>query len=218
MKYLLILCLICSCQVIPKKEKKQSKKFISLKREGEIGKRVSVRILQKYPRYEQAQVQNYISNLGRSIVIRTGRQELYYYFSVLKSSDKKSFSAPGGFVFVTTGLIDSLESETQLVGILAKEIAFVNRKFHLKEVKKVKDLKKAADLIFEKLMKRDYSKKQLRAADYEAILGLSSMQYPVDKYVSVAGDSQYAKKLSTQMQVANPKEYNERFRELKNRI
>ena len=221
MKYLVLIVLLFSCQLLQKKnknDKKVSKQFKSLKREGELGKRVSVRILKKYPRYEQAQVQNYISNLGRSAVVRMGRQELYYYFAVLESNEKRSFSAPGGFIFVTTAMIKSLKSESQLVGVLAQEIALVNKKYLLKVASKEKDLKKAADKIFSHLLENKYSVKQKRAVDYEAILGMVSLNYSVKDYAEIAGDPTYAKKFSAQVLVNNPHNYADRFRQLKNRM
>ena len=221
MKYLVLIVLLFSCQLSQKKnknDKKVSKQFKSLKREGELGKRASVRLLKKYPRYEQAQVQNYISNLGRSAVVRMGRQELYYYFAVLESNEKRSFSAPGGFIFVTTAMIKSLKSESQLVGVLAQEIALVNKKYLLKTASKEKDLKKAADKIFSHMLENKYSVKQKRAVDYEAILGMVSLNYSVKGYSEIAGDPTYAKKFSAQVLVSNPHDYTDRFRQLKNRM
>lgn len=221
MKYVLIFLLVTSCQLMQKKskqEKKQNKQFQSLKREGDLGKRVAVRILKKYPRLEQAQVQNYISSLGRSIVVRTGRQELYYYFAVLNSEEKKSFAAPGGFVFVTTGLIKSLNEESQLAGVLAKEIANINRMFLFKAAKKSKKSEEAVEMIYKKLVSNSYQQKEKRAADYEAIMGLLSMKYNTNTYPTVAGDREYATRLASQLKNTNSNKYSERFRQLKNRL
>ncbi|MAZ49979.1 MAG: hypothetical protein CME65_15560 [Halobacteriovoraceae bacterium] len=219
MKYILIALLAVSCQLAhKKKERKPNKQHQALKREGELGKRISVRILSQYPRLEQAQVQNYISSLGRSIVVRMGRQELYYYFAVLESEEKRSFSAPGGFIFVTTGLIKSLTQEAQLAGILAREIAIVNNRYVYKASLKEKSLSKASELGFKKILANEFSRKELRVADYEAMMGLLSMRYNTNAYVSVAADKEFSKKIAGQVLINKPVNYTDRFIQLKNRI
>ena len=119
---------------------------------------------------------------------------------------------------MTTGLIKSLTQEAQLAGILAREIAIVNNRYVYKASLKEKSLSKASELGFQKIIANKFSKKELRVADYEAMMGLSSMRYNTNAYVSVAADKKFSKKISGQVLVSKPSNYTERFIKLKNRI
>jgi predicted Zn-dependent protease len=55
---------------------------------------------------------------------------------VLDDSGYNAFAAPGGYVFVTSGLIDSLKDESELAGVLAHEITHVLSKHHLQAMNK----------------------------------------------------------------------------------
>jgi predicted Zn-dependent protease len=55
---------------------------------------------------------------------------------VLDDTGHNAFAAPGGYVFVTKGLIDRVSDESELAGILAHEITHVVEKHHLKAIRK----------------------------------------------------------------------------------
>ncbi len=219
MRFLIIVLLCLSaCQSGNKSNPNVDKKFRALKREGELGKRVSVRILKNYPRYENAQVQNYISSLGRSAVVRLGRQELYYYFAVLSSKEAKSFAAPGGFVFVTTGLIKKLKNEDQLIGVLSREIARINYKFDYKSTLKEKDISKAVEVIYTKLVSQKLSKKETHAMENEAIMGMITLNYSPEEYRPISLSPAYSSKVISNIKNRSKAAERERFKQLQARL
>ena len=55
----------------------------------------------------------------------SGRPEIDYYFAVLNSNSPNAMATPGGYVFISVGLLRLLENEAQLAGILGHEIAHV---------------------------------------------------------------------------------------------
>jgi predicted Zn-dependent protease len=73
-----------------------------------------------------------------------------YEFKVVVDKDVNAFSVPGGFIYVNTGLIDSVESDAELAGVLAHEIAHASHR-HLmtlaKEYSKVSTLTTIAALV-----------------------------------------------------------------------
>ncbi|MBF0180362.1 MAG: M48 family metalloprotease [Magnetococcales bacterium] len=73
----------------------------------------------------------YLNLVGRSIAEVTDRPNLNYHFAILDSTEENAFAAPGGFVFVTLGLLRSLTSESELAGVLGHELAHINRKHML---------------------------------------------------------------------------------------
>ena len=81
------------------------------------------------PQYEDSEVCSRVAEVGRKVVAASGNKRGFdYTFYVLNSSDVTAFSAPGGRVYVTTGLLGHLESEDELAAVLGHEIAHVDER------------------------------------------------------------------------------------------
>ena len=102
---------------------------IDIKAEVLFGRELSSRILAKYPLLDDPKLQQYVNLLGQGIVAMVGRADIDYHFAVIDAAHRNAYAAPGGYIFVTKGLIDVCENEAQLVGVLAHEISHVNRKY-----------------------------------------------------------------------------------------
>jgi beta-barrel assembly-enhancing protease len=70
----------------------------------------------------------YLNVVGRNLAARSTRPTLQWTFGVLDSPAVNAVSAPGGYVFVTRGLLQRVDNEAALAGILSHEIAHVTRK------------------------------------------------------------------------------------------
>jgi beta-barrel assembly-enhancing protease len=71
----------------------------------------------------------YLNVVGKNLGAQSSRPELKWTFGILQN--EKSFnalSAPGGYVFVTLGLLRGMDNEAQLAGVLAHEIAHVTKR------------------------------------------------------------------------------------------
>lgn len=79
------------------------------------------------------QLSRYINLVGRMLAAHSERPMLEWKFGILKNETVNAWSAPGGYVFVTTGLLRNVTSEDQLAGVLAHEIAHVAHRDALKE-------------------------------------------------------------------------------------
>lgn len=77
------------------------------------------------------QLVRYLNTVGRLMAAHSSRAQLEWKFMILKDEQVNAWSAPGGYVFVTTGLLRKLKTEDELAGILAHEIAHVSRKHAL---------------------------------------------------------------------------------------
>lgn len=73
----------------------------------------------------------YVNRVGRVMAAHSARSQLEWKFGVLKDEQVNAWSAPGGFVFVTTGLLRKLKWEDELAGVLAHEISHVSRRHAL---------------------------------------------------------------------------------------
>ena len=103
-----------------------------------IGRAVAALILSRYPAYNNPALARYINLLGMSVVYSSDRPEIYggYHFLVLDSDEVNAMAAPGGFVFVTRGLIKRCRDEETLAAILAHEVGHVSARHGLQSIKK----------------------------------------------------------------------------------
>ena len=114
----------------------QSVEQIDEPREIEIGRQLSAVLLGSKPLYPDMAVQRYVNQLGRWISLQSARPDLPWTFAVLDDPGFNAFAAPGGYVFITRGLLDQVKDEGELAGILAHEINHVTGKHHLKAMRK----------------------------------------------------------------------------------
>lgn len=105
-------------------------------REVEIGRQLSAVLLGSKPLHPDARLQRYVNELGRWISLQSERPGLAWTFVVLDDPGFNAFAAPGGYVFVTKGLIDRCADESELAGILAHEIIHVTQRHHLHAMRK----------------------------------------------------------------------------------
>jgi len=114
--------------------------------EVEIGRQLAAVLLGSKPLDGDAALQRYVNRLGRWIALQSPRPNLPWAFGVLDDPGFNAFAAPGGYVFVTKGLVDRVD-EAELAGILAHEITHVVEKHHLKAIAAMARTGAAAQLL-----------------------------------------------------------------------
>ncbi len=119
---------------------KLRKGFADLTPEEEyyIGRAVSATILSQYKVYTDPDANNYLNTMGQLLIWSSSQPEVFsgFHFTLLESDEINAFAAPGGFIFVTSGLYNSLENEEQLAAVLAHEIAHVSLQHGVRSIKK----------------------------------------------------------------------------------
>jgi len=68
---------------------------------------------------------NYLNQLGNYIVSQSEEYDKVFHFSILDSNDINVVTFPGGYVYITKGLLKSIQNEAELAAVLAHEVAFV---------------------------------------------------------------------------------------------
>ncbi len=112
----------------------QSVDQIDEPREIEIGRQLAAVLLGSKPLHRDLALQRYVNQLGRWVSLQSARPQLPWTFGVLDDPGVNAFAAPGGYVFVTKGLVDRVD-EAELAGILAHEITHVTDKHHLQALR-----------------------------------------------------------------------------------
>lgn len=106
----------------------------SWEEELKIGKDADSEIIAQYGLYDNDELANYVSNLGQELleVSHFSREDTpseykntEFTFRVLSSPVVNAFALPGGYVYVTRGLLAHLENEAQLMVVLGHEIGHV---------------------------------------------------------------------------------------------
>lgn len=82
----------------------------------------------------------YLNSIGMWVAQQSERPGLPWQFAVIDSDSVNAFAVPGGYVFVTLGMLALLETESELAGVLGHEISHVVRKHHLRWVYVNKDM------------------------------------------------------------------------------
>ncbi|MGC1174162.1 M48 family metalloprotease [Polaromonas sp.] len=114
----------------------QSLEQIDEPKEIEIGRQLAAVLLGSKPLHPDMALQRYVNQLGRWISLQSSRPQLPWTFAVLDDPGFNAFAAPGGYVFVTKGLLERVADEAELAGILAHEITHVTAKHHLQAIAK----------------------------------------------------------------------------------
>ncbi len=90
-------------------------------------------ILQQYGRYDDAAVQAYVDEIGQRIAAKSHRPNLKYTFTVLDSDDVNAFALPGGYVYITRGIMAYLNNEAELVGVIGHEVGHVTARHAVRQ-------------------------------------------------------------------------------------
>jgi predicted Zn-dependent protease len=129
----------------------QATKTIDEPEEIEIGHGIATNLLGASPLLQDNKVQQYVNQVGRWVSLHTERPDLPWQFGVLDSSDVNAFATPGGTIFITNGLLQRLNNESELAGVLAHEMVHVLRKHHLAALQKGARMDIASELAGEAL-------------------------------------------------------------------
>jgi predicted Zn-dependent protease len=89
------------------------------------GRKAHQEVLQDYGAYPNAELQAYVNTLGQRLAAQSHRSHLKWVFTVLDSPEINAFALPGGYVYVTRGIMAYMESEADLAGVLGHEIGHV---------------------------------------------------------------------------------------------
>ncbi len=82
-------------------------------------------IRQEYPVYNDPALTAYIEDIGARVAAHSSRTDVEYHFTVLHSDVVNAFAAPGGFIYVTTGLLAMADDEAEVACVLSHEIGHV---------------------------------------------------------------------------------------------
>jgi len=116
--------LMTACATNPVTGKRELS-FMSEAQEISVGRELDAQVRQEMGLYENDELQRYVQDLGMRLARSSQRPNLPWSFAVLDSPAVNAFALPGGFIYITRGILPYLDNEAQLVGVLGHEIGHV---------------------------------------------------------------------------------------------
>ncbi len=98
---------------------------MSEKWEISTGKANHPKILQQYSVYDDPELQAYVNEIGQKLAAKSHRSNLDFTFTLLDSPQVNAFALPGGFIYVTRGIMAYMTKEAHLAGVIGHEIGHV---------------------------------------------------------------------------------------------
>ena len=92
------------------------------------------KVLENYKFYNQPELTQYVTSIGYRLASVSERPHLPYQFFILDDNRVDMFSVGGGYIYVTKGLLEFVDSEAELAAVLAHEIAHVATGAHTPKV------------------------------------------------------------------------------------
>jgi predicted Zn-dependent protease len=102
--------------------------------EVQLGRQNHQQILKTMGVYQDNALQNYVQTLGRQLARGSERPSLPWTFTVLDDPTVNAFALPGGFIYVTRGILAHMNSEGELVGVLGHEIGHVTARHSVEQL------------------------------------------------------------------------------------
>jgi predicted Zn-dependent protease len=125
--------MLAACAVNPATGRRELS-FIGESQEIAMGREADPQIVASLGLYPDSAVQRYVRGLGEQLAAASERPDLPWTFRVLDDPTVNAFALPGGYIYVTRGIMTHLTSEAELVGILGHEIGHVTAKHSVNQM------------------------------------------------------------------------------------
>ena len=112
---------------------KQDFVMMSEAQEIALGRSADVEVRKQYSVYQNPALQSYVNGVGQALASRSHRSNLNYHFTVVDSPEINAFALPGGYVYITRGIMAYLNSEAELAAVLGHEIGHVTARHGVRQ-------------------------------------------------------------------------------------
>ncbi|NND82168.1 MAG: M48 family metalloprotease [Gammaproteobacteria bacterium] len=120
---LALLAVLQGCATNPVTGKRQL--AMSEKWELSVGPKYHEQIMQQYTLYDDPELQKYVDDIGQRLAAKSQRPNLPFTFTLLDSPQVNAFALPGGFIYITRGIMAYMTKEAHLAGVIGHEIGHV---------------------------------------------------------------------------------------------
>ncbi len=110
--------------------------LVSESQEIQLGKESAVQVQQSIGFYDDPAVQSYVSAIGMRMAKASERPNLPWEFHVVNDASVNAFALPGGFIYVTRGLMTAINNEAELATVMGHEIGHVTNRHSVQQISK----------------------------------------------------------------------------------
>jgi len=121
---MVIVLIFSACGINPVTRRREFN-IINEEREISLGRNASSSISQQYGIYNNTKLEHYVNEVGQRLVSVSDRNSIPYEFHVVDMPFLNAFALPGGYIYITRGLLAELDNEAQLASVLGHEIGHV---------------------------------------------------------------------------------------------
>lgn len=107
--------------------------MMSENQELALGRQADAQVKKQYTVYPSKPLQDYVNRVGQKLAQQSHRPQLEYHFTVLDSPEINAFALPGGYVYITRGILAYLNSEAELAAVLGHEIGHVTARHGVRQ-------------------------------------------------------------------------------------
>ena len=107
--------------------------LMSEQQEVEMGAQAHQDVLKEYAALDNPALQAYVNEVGQRLAKQSHRPNLQWHFTVVDSPDVNAFALPGGYVYITRGIMAYLNSEAELAGVVGHEIGHVTARHGVRQ-------------------------------------------------------------------------------------
>lgn len=122
--WILAVVLLAGCATNPATGEREFT-LVTEEQEIALGRQTAQQVEQSLGFVEDAALQAYVQRLGEELAATSERPHLPWTFRVVDDPTPNAFAVPGGFIYVTRGLLNLMDSEAELATVLGHEIAHV---------------------------------------------------------------------------------------------
>jgi Zn-dependent protease with chaperone function len=104
--------------------------------EIEVGKKAAAEVEFAQPLFTDAKSSAFLEKIGLRLARESQRPGLRFSFKILDSDDVNAYALPGGFIYVTRGLVESVRTENELAAAVAHEIGHIAARQHAAKIRR----------------------------------------------------------------------------------
>ena len=110
--------------------------FVTMSEAQEVqtGQQEDAKVRKQYGVYDNPALQQYVNEVGQKLARNSHRPGLRYSFVVVDSPEINAFALPGGYIYITRGIMAYLNSEAELAGVLGHEIGHVTARHSVQQL------------------------------------------------------------------------------------
>ncbi|MBW4619618.1 MAG: M48 family metalloprotease [Cyanosarcina radialis HA8281-LM2] len=111
---------------------------ISDEEEVRLGRQINQQLVgQEVQLYRNANANRYVDRIGQRLANNSTRPDIPYTFQIVRDERVNAFATAGGYVYVTTGLLNAVDNEAQLAAVIAHEIGHIAERHAIEQMREI---------------------------------------------------------------------------------